>query len=105
MLCLSGFELYSRWVPLTYRNLPWSTEPKHRVIALLRWRPLETGHCVFREISTFLRANDYKLYIRLKNGRDRVLSAERFLLMDSQRCTMTKIDTLSNNFSAPLKQH
>ena len=68
--------LPTRWFqdPLsTYRNLPWSTEPKHRVIALLRWRPLETGHCVFREISTFLRANDYKLYVRLKNGRDRVL--------------------------------
>ena len=43
---------------------PWSTEPKHRVIALLRWRPLGTGHWVFREISTFLRDNDYKLYIR-----------------------------------------
>ena len=44
--------------------MPWSTEPKHTVISLLRRRPLGTGHWVFREISTFLRDNDYKLYIR-----------------------------------------
>ena len=44
--------------------MPWSTEPQHTVIALLRRRPLGTGQWVFREISTFLRDNDYKLYIR-----------------------------------------
>ena len=59
-----SFVLFAQALVSTYRNVPWSTEPKHRVIALLRWRPLETGHCVFREISTFLRDNDYKLYIR-----------------------------------------
>ena len=59
-----SFVLFAQALVSTYRNLPWSTEPKHRVIALSRWRPLETGHCVFREISTFLRDNDYILYIR-----------------------------------------
>ena len=59
-----SFVLFAQALVSTYRNLPWSTEPKHRVIALLRWRPLGTGHWVFREISTFLRDNDYKLYIR-----------------------------------------
>ena len=34
--------------------------------------------------------------MRLYNGRDRVLSAERFLLVDSQLCTMTEIN--NNNF-------
>ena len=38
--------------------------PKHTVISLLRRRPLGTGHWMFREISTFLRDNDYKLYLR-----------------------------------------
>ena len=53
---------------------------------------LGTGQWVFREIFTSLREKDYKLHMRLYNGRDRVLSAERFLLVDSQLCTMTKIN-------------
>ena len=57
---------------------------------------LGTGQWVFREIFTSLREKDYKLDMRLYNGRDRVLSAERFLLVDSQLCTMTKIN--NNNF-------
>ena len=59
-----SFVLFAQALVSTYRNVPWSTEPKRRVIALLRRRPLGTGHWVFRQISTFLRDNDYKLYIR-----------------------------------------
>ena len=58
--------------------------------------PLGTDQWVFREIFTLLREKDYKLHMRLYNGRDRVLSAERFLLVDSQLCTMTEIN--NNNF-------
>ena len=58
--------------------------------------PLGTGQWVFIEIFTSLREKDYKLHMRLYNGRDRVLSAERFLLVDSQLCTMTEIN--NNNF-------
>ena len=58
--------------------------------------PLGTGQWVFREIFPSLREKDYKLHMRLYNGRNRVLSAERFLLVDSQLCTMTEIN--NNNF-------